>query len=39
VLLPVLGLTGTCLTVALLKLTSLTVISTQHDRPLLGRKT
>ena len=38
VLLPVLGLTGTCLTVGLLKLTSLTVISTQHDRHLLGRK-
>ena len=39
VLLPVLGLTGTCLTVALLKLTSFTVITTQHDRPLLGRET
>ena len=38
VLLPVLGLTGTCLTVALLKLTSFTVISTQHDRHLLGRE-
>ena len=36
VLLPVLGLTGTCLTVGLLKLTSLTVIATQHDRHLLG---
>jgi len=36
--LPVLGLTGTCLTVALLKLTSFTVISTQHDRQLLGRE-
>jgi spermidine synthase len=36
VLLPVLGLTGTCLTVALLKLTSFTVLSTRHDRPLLG---
>jgi spermidine synthase len=36
VLLPVLGLTGTCLTVGLLKFTSLTVISTQHDRHLLG---
>jgi spermidine synthase len=32
VLLPVLGLTGTCLTVALLKLTSFTVITTQHER-------
>ena len=39
VLLPVLGLTGTCLTVALLKLTSFTVISTQHDRHLLGGET
>ena len=38
VLLPVLGLTGTCLTVALLKLTSFTVITTQHDRHLLGRE-
>ena len=38
VLLPVLGLTGTCLTVALLKLTSFTVITTQQDRHLLGRK-
>ena len=38
VLLPVLGLTGTCLTVALLKLTSLTVLTTQHDRHLLGRE-
>ena len=38
VLLPVLGLTGTCLTVALLKLTSFTVISTQHDRHLLRRE-
>ena len=38
VLLPVLGLTGTCLTVALLKVTSLIVISTQHDRHLLGRE-
>jgi spermidine synthase len=37
VLLPVLGLTGTCLTVGLIKLISLTVISTQHDRNLLGR--
>ena len=34
VLLPVLGLIGTCITVGLLKLTSLTVISTQHDRHL-----
>ena len=38
VLLPVLGLTGTCLTVGLLKLTSFTVITTQHDRHLLGRE-
>jgi spermidine synthase len=38
VLLPVLGLTGTCLTVALLKVTSFTVISTQHDRHLLRRE-
>ena len=38
VLLPVLGLTGTCLTVALLKLTSFTVVTTQHDRHLLGRE-
>ena len=38
VLLPVLGLTGTCLTVALLKLTSFTVISTQPARHLLGRE-
>ena len=37
VLLPVLGLSGTCLTVALLKVTSFIVVSTQHDRPLLGR--
>ena len=36
VLLPVLGLTGTCLTVGLLKLTSFTVMGTQHDRHLLG---
>ena len=36
VLLPVLGLTGTCLTVALLKLTSFVVLATQHDRQLLG---
>ena len=36
VLLPVLGLAGTCLTVALLKLTSFTVLTTQHDRQLLG---
>jgi spermidine synthase len=36
VLLPVLGLTGTCITVALLKLTSFAVITTQHDRHLLG---
>jgi len=38
VLLPVLGLTGTCITVGLLKLTSFTVITTQHDRYLLGRE-
>jgi spermidine synthase len=38
VLLPVLGLTGTCMTVGLLKLTSFTVISTQNDRHLLGRE-
>jgi spermidine synthase len=38
VLLPVLGLTGTCLTVGLLKLTSFTVISTQHKRNLLRRE-
>jgi spermidine synthase len=36
VLLPVLGLTGTCITVGLLKLTSFTVISTQSGRHLLG---
>ena len=35
VLLPVLGLTGTCITVGLLKLTSFTVIATQPDRHLL----
>jgi len=34
VLLPVLGLTGTCITVALLKLTSFIVITTQHYRHL-----
>lgn len=39
VLLPVLGLTGTCITVALLKLTSLAVLSTQHDRHLLRGET
>ena len=38
VLFPVLGLTATCLTVGLLKLTSFTVITTQHDRHLLGRE-
>jgi spermidine synthase len=38
VLLPVLGLNGTCLTVVLLKLTSFTVITTQHNRNLLGRE-
>ena len=38
VLLPVLGLTGTCITVGLLKLTSFTVIATQPDRHLLGGK-
>jgi spermidine synthase len=37
VLLPVLGLMGTCLTVGLLKLMSFTVVTTQHDRTLLGR--
>jgi spermidine synthase len=37
VLLPVLGLTGTCLTVGLLKLTSFTVVTTQHNRNILGR--
>ena len=36
VLLPVLGLTGTCITVGLLKLTSFTVIATQRDKPLTG---
>ena len=36
VLLPVLGLTGTCITVGLLKLMSLTVVTTQPDRHLLG---
>jgi spermidine synthase len=36
VLLPVLGLTGTCITVGLLKLTSFTVIATQPNRHLLG---
>jgi spermidine synthase len=36
VLLPVLGLAGTCITVGLLKLTSFTVIATQRDSPLLG---
>ena len=38
VLLPVLGLTGTCVTVGLLKLTSFTVIATQPNRHLLGGK-
>ncbi len=38
VLLPILGLTGTCLTIGLLKLASLTVISTQQGRQLLGRQ-
>jgi len=38
VLLPVLGLTGACITVALLKLTSFTVVTTQRDRHLLGRE-
>ena len=37
VLLPVLGLAGACLTVGLLKLTSFTVMTTQHDGHLLGR--
>ena len=32
VLLPVLGLVGTCITVALLKLTSFTVITSRRDR-------
>ena len=36
VLLPVLGLTGTCITLGLLKLTSFTVIATQRERHLLG---
>ncbi len=36
VLLPVLGLFGTCMTVGLLKLTSFAVIATQPDRHLLG---
>ena len=36
VLLPVLGLTGTCITVVLLKLTSFTVIATQPDQHLMG---
>ena len=35
VLLPVLGLAGTCITVGLLKLSSFTVIATQRDSPLL----
>jgi len=38
VLLPVLGLTGTCITVGLLKLTSFIVITTQPDRHLWGGK-
>ena len=38
VLLPVLGLTGTCITMGLLKLTSFTVIATQPDRGLLGEE-
>ena len=38
VLLPVLGLAGTCITVGLLKLTSFTVIATQPDRLLLGEE-
>ena len=36
VLLSVLGLTGTCITVGLVKLTSFVVIFTQHDRRLLA---
>ena len=36
VLLPVLGLTGTCITVGLLKLSSFTIIATQPDRHLMG---
>jgi spermidine synthase len=38
VLLPVLGLTGTCITVGLLKLTSFIVITTQPNRNLWGGK-
>jgi spermidine synthase len=37
-LLPVLGLTDTCLTVGLLKLISFTVINNRHDRNLFGRE-
>jgi spermidine synthase len=39
VLLPVLGLSGTCITVGLLKLTSVIVLTTQPDRRLQGGKT
>ena len=38
VLLPVLGLTGTCLTVGLLKLTSFTLIATHRGSHLLARE-
>jgi spermidine synthase len=38
VLLPVLGLVGTCITVGLLKLTSFIVINTQHNQHLRGGK-
>jgi hypothetical protein len=36
VLLPVLGLVGTCITVGLLKLISFIVINTQPNQPLRG---
>jgi spermidine synthase len=39
VLLPVLGLVGTCITVALLKLTSFVVVNTQPSQHLRGGKT
>ncbi len=39
VLLPVLGLTGTCITVGLLKLTSFIVLRSQSNQHLLGGKT
>ncbi|MHC4322085.1 MAG: fused MFS/spermidine synthase, partial [Planctomycetota bacterium] len=38
VLLPVLGLTGTCITVGLLKLTSFIVLTSQSNQHLLGGK-